>query len=137
MGRFRQQVRDARRTLHDYMSVPALYFAKNGPVREITVRVHDKFMALGDLKGTNFHYAEMEDDSPRLVFMLSEVEPSRGYYVSVEPGVAYFIDTPRVPDDITQTCRCQRLSDQEAEGLPVPGNIYAYGNLELPALGGG
>lgn len=135
-GPFREHIRAARRQLHNYMSVPALYFKPGLPARAITVRVHDKFLANGDLKGTSFHYAEIEDDAPRLVFMRSEVDPERGYYVSVEPGVAYFVDTPMAPDDITRTARCQRVSESQASGFPLPTARYAYGTLRFPTFGG-
>lgn len=128
VGQFRQHMRKARGKLHGYMSVPALYFALpyvagDTVVKEITVRVHDKFIAFGDLKGTTFNYAEMEDNSPRVIFMRSEVEPARNHVVSVEAGVALRVDSLMAPDDITVTARCARLHASEAAGLPVPGDL--------------
>jgi hypothetical protein len=110
------------------MSVDALYFALpyaegDTQVIPITVRVHDTPVVLGDLKGTNFNYAEMEDNAPRIVFMRDEIEPVRGMIVSVEPGVAYRVDTLRAPNDITVTARVVRLREQETAGLPVPGDL--------------
>lgn len=130
-------MRKGRRKLHDYMSVPALYFpfpyvAGETVVQEITVRIHDKFVAFGDLKGTTFNYAEMEDDSPRIIFMRNEVEPSRNYIVSVEAGSAYRVDAPMAPDDITITARCARLHTSEAAGLPVPGDLIPQ-NVRIAA----
>lgn len=127
-GRFHQKLRRARRQLHDHMSVDALYFAHpyvagETPVLPITVRVHDTPVVLGDLKGTNFNYAEMEDNAPRIVFMRDEIEPVRGMVVSVEPGVAYRIDTVRAPNDITVTARVARLRVAETTSLPVPGDL--------------
>lgn len=127
-GRFRQHIRRGRAQLHDHMSVPALYFASryvpgDTLVMDITVRVHDTLHVLGDLKGTNFNYAEIEDNSPRIIFMRSEVEPVRSMTVSVEPGVAYRVDTVRAPNDITVTARVARLTKDEMAGLPVPGDL--------------
>lgn len=124
-GPFRQKLRKARTRLHNYMSVSALYFPlpyEEGvtPVQEISVRVHDHWIAQGDLKGTNFNYAEMEDDSPRIIFMRSEIEPVRNYIVSVAAGVVYRVDSIKAPNDITVTANCARLHPSEAAGLPVP-----------------
>ena len=122
MGKFRSQIREARQTLHEYMSVPAFYFsdpAASDPKR-ITVRVHEKWVALGDLKGTNFNYAEISDMAPRIIFMRNEVEPKRNFYVSVEPGVAFQIDTVEQPNDITVSAKVIILEAADTEGFPVP-----------------
>lgn len=122
MGVFREQLREGRRILHEDMSVPALYFMEDAPddAQLITVRVHDKWLALGDMKGTNFNYAEVESIAPQIVFMLSEISPSRMAIVSIEAGVAYRIDSLKVPNDITITANVARLSPAKTQGLPVP-----------------
>jgi hypothetical protein len=126
MGAFREQMNAARQQLHDYMSVEVLYF--EGPydplttvVQKITVRIHDKFLALGDLKGTNFNYAEIASISPRMIFLRSEVEPQRDFYVSYEEGLAYRIDNPLEPDGLTQTAEVVRLRPEQTLGFPLPG----------------
>lgn len=105
------------------MEVPAFYIV---PVTlaqvPCLVRVHTKFAALGDLKGTSFSYAEREDVSPKIVFMRDQVEPIRGGVVSVEPGEAYRIDHAEEPDDITTTAAVARMPLAETVGLPVPDN---------------
>ena len=125
MGVFRDQIREARRTLHEDMSVPAMYFMEDSPdaAIAITVRIHEQWMALGDLKGTNFNYAETESITPRIIFMLSEVDPERGAIVSVEPGVAYRVDTPLPPDDITVTATVSKLTPDEAVNFPLPTGV--------------
>lgn len=122
MGEFRQLMRQARGDLHDTFSVPALYMPVLGSKSQklITVRVHEFWRALGDLKGTNFNYAEVEDISPRIVFLLSEVQPQRGAIVSVEPGEAYRVDVVLPHDDITVTAKVVKLSAAETKGFPVP-----------------
>lgn len=126
MGAFREEIREARQILHEYMSMPAVYFLppyEEGvtPTLEITVRVHDKFLALGDLKGTNFNYAEIEAISPKAIFMLAEVTPDRKYVISLEQGVAYVIDHTHEPDDITQKADVVRLDPSKTAGFPLPG----------------
>lgn len=128
MGDFREGMREARAQLHEEMSVPAVYFeAPYDPltsvVKPITVRVHDKFLALGDLKGTNFNYAEIQSISPKIVFWLSEVDPERDYIVSVEPGLAYRVDNPHEHDDLTVTADVVRLPKDKTIGFPLPGEM--------------
>lgn len=124
-GQFRKGLNKARRKLHDNMSVPALYFVPPYDpvltlVTPVTVRVHDHMQALGDLKGTNFNYAEVEDDSPKIVFLREEIVPKRGMMISVSPGVAYNIDTVKPPNGITVTANVSRVTEKEATGFPVP-----------------
>lgn len=122
MGKFRQRMREGRRSLHEHMSVPALYFADpsaDDPFL-ITVRVHEKWVALGDLKGTNFNYAETADIAPRIVFLRNEVEPERGCIISVEPGVAFRIDNVLPPDDITVTATVIALEPGDTVDFPLP-----------------
>lgn len=122
MGVFREQMREARRVLHEDMSVPAMYFMEDAPedAFQISVRIHEKWMALGDMKGTNFNYAETESIIPRIIFDLTEVDPDRGAVVSVEPGVAYRVDTPLPPDDFIVTATVSKLTTDETTGFPLP-----------------
>lgn len=122
MPGFRDIKREGRRDVHRELQVPALYIAAPGatPVG-VTVRVHTKFDALGNQKGTNFHSAEMIERQPQIVFMRSEgVVPARNAIVSVEPGEAYRIGPVSPPDDITITAIVTALTAAEAAGLPVP-----------------
>lgn len=124
MGPFRQHIREARRALHDYMSVPALYFQWPLPEDQepllVSVRVHDRIILDGDLKGTNFHYAERYDNVPRAIFMRSEVEPQRNMVLTIEPGVGYRIDSVEPPNDLTVTANLIRLREEEMIGMPFP-----------------
>lgn len=127
MGAYREEMREARGLLHEYMSVPAVYFKSpydpdKTVVKETTVRVHEKFLALGDLKGTNFNYAEMESIAPRLILLREDIpNPQRGYIISIEPGEAYQLDHIQEPDDLTITALVIKLSPKEAAGFPLPG----------------
>jgi len=126
MGPFRQHIREARRALHDYMSVPALCF--NWPLpdgeepKRVSVRIHDKITIVGDLKGTNFHYAERYDYVPRAIFMRDEIIPQRKMILTVEPGIAYRIDSVEPPDEITITANLTRIRPEETVGMPFPEN---------------
>jgi hypothetical protein len=139
-GPFQDKVDRARRQLHDYMHVDALYYSAPTVgeipyIRQITCRVHDKFLRVGDLAGTNFHYAEMEENSPRGIFMRSEIEPKRGYIMATLRGY-YRIDSMLPSDGITVTANLVRLTNQnDTEGLiPLDGTSYAYGQATLPGF---
>lgn len=122
----RDTKRKARRDLHEAMQVPALYLlpAEPGPWADPVpcgVRLHLKFGALGDLKGTNVHYAEREDINPRGVFLRDQVDqPARDAVISVAPGEAYRIDHTLPADDEFVTAVIVPLSPSEAADLPVP-----------------
>lgn len=119
----------ARRIVHETMSRPALCSMNfslapgdegyEAPI-PVTVRVHDKFVAQGDLAGTNFHYAERAEDAPRIIFLRGEIAPERGLYVSLETGLAYQVDHVDPADNITVTTRAVPLSAADCAGFPVP-----------------
>jgi hypothetical protein len=126
MGSFREQMDEARAILHDEMSVEAVYFVPpynplTTVVQDITVRVHDKFIALGDLKGTNFNYAELESIAPRIVFWREQIEaPEHNAIVSLKPGLAYRIDRDQEYDGVTVTAYAARMDESKTSGFPVP-----------------
>lgn len=122
MGDYRERMRAGRQQLHERMSTPAIYLPVAGSRSQtlISVRVHQFWKALGDLKGTNFNYAETEDINPRIVFLLSEIHPKRGSIVSVAPGEAYRVDLVLPPDGITVTAKVVKFTAEEARAFPVP-----------------
>lgn len=112
----------ARSDVHDHMRVAALYLETptSFPV-PCHVRVHTKFAALGDMKGTSFSYAEREDVNPKLIFWRADgIEPQRNAIVSVEPGEAYQIDHVSPADGQTVTVTVVLLDPEDAANLPVP-----------------
>ena len=146
MAGYRDIKRQARRALHGILEVPALYLVPAsaptnpydpidpeyagwtpppGPYFEtpvpVTVRIHSQFVDLGDMKGTNFHYAERHETAPKIIFMRDQVDrPQRYAIVSVEAGEAYEIDNIMPPDDITVTAEVLRLKPPKTDGLPLP-----------------
>lgn len=121
MDRFTKALRKSTERKFAHMGRTALYF-KDPALEAITVHVivTDRFQALGDLKGTNFNYAEVLDNTPRIEFLASEVQPSRNYFISIEPGVAYQIDTVQPPEDITVTANVIRLGPEKMKNFPFP-----------------
>lgn len=127
MPNIREIKRKARRDLHKHLSLLALYLVPSATPNEyetpipVTVRVHTKFDALGDMKGTNFHYAEKQETVPKIIFMRDQIlKPVRHAIVSVDLGEAYRIDNTLPPDDITIAAEVTRLSAVETLGLPIP-----------------
>lgn len=112
---------DARRAVHENMHLPALYIEPGFPAKDITVRLHTKFLQLGDMKGTSFSFAEKEEVKPKIIFLVEEVPaPVRNAIVSIAPGEAYRIDHTLKPDGLTVTAEVLRLSETEAALLPIP-----------------
>lgn len=129
MSSFRDHKRRARRQLHQRMNVPALYLMQDGVTDPIpvTVRLHTKWDALGDQKGTSLSSAEYESMIPKAIIMLDQIpftvaDITRKHVISVEIGEAYRIDHSEEPDDISVTVHIVRLSPAQTVGLPVPDN---------------
>lgn len=118
----RAQKRKSRTALHQAMKVRALYIPPGTGTIPVPceVRVHTKFEAKGDLKGTSFSYAEKESETPKIIFMEPGFELENKAVVSVEPGEAYRIDSFEPPDGITISASVVRLRSEQAAGLPVP-----------------
>ncbi|MDQ0317720.1 hypothetical protein [Amorphus orientalis] len=142
MSRFRAHMDRGRRTLHEHMSVPALYFdAALTHVQAVTVRVHENYVRVGGQ--SNFHAAEVEEDSPRISFLLSEVEqPQRGFYVTTGPGVGYVVDHKLPSGSVDVMAEVTRQRPVDIAGLPTPygdGWLPAFirGSLTFPAMRGG
>lgn len=119
---FRKLKDEARGVLHDTLRVRALYLeTRDATPVPVNVRVHSKWGALGDMKGTSYHFAEHVEQQPKIMFLVSEVaEPKRNAIVSVAPGEAYILDHRELPDGITVTAPATRMPANEAEGLPLP-----------------
>lgn len=124
MASFRDIKRRARRDVQLHLRVPALYLASIDAVPvQCFVRVHTKFQALGDMKGTNFNYAEREDITPRIIIWREEIpQPVRNAIISVEAGEAYHIDNTQPPDDLTITAMVTQLDNEDPKlaDLPIP-----------------
>lgn len=121
----------ARRDLHSRMLVPAFYYGPlDGMVaRAINVRVHTKFDALGDVKGTSFGYAERIESVPKLIFMREEIEPVLHAVIVISAEEGYRVNVIEPPDGITRTAKVTVLTAGDLaryispdEGLPVAGH---------------
>lgn len=119
----------ARRDLHNAMRVPAFYYpagdADAAPV-PCHVRVHTKFNAqLGDLKGTNFSYAETEAQIEKLVFWIDELDPDNQAVVMVSSIEGYRINHVHPRDGATRTVEVAQLDEADLALYEHPaGAVY-------------
>lgn len=129
MSNFRNAMREARAVLHAEMGDGAIVFNAaeyaadpNSEIVAIKVRVHEKFLAEGDLAGTNYHYSEVEDNAPVAVFWLNSpagFAPVRGMSFLTEYGRGYRIDSVFPPDDQTQNAKVIELLPADMIGWPI------------------
>ncbi len=133
MASFRDIKRRARTDVQKHLRVRALYLATIDAVPvPCFVRVHTKFQALGDMKGTNFNYAEYEDITPRIILWREEIpQPVRNAIVSVEAGEAYYLDNIEPPDDLTITAMVVKMDDDDPKLAMLP-NPETYVPPETP-----
>lgn len=147
MTDWRSIKRKARREVHETLQVRALYLTRGAPPTnpyepedleydtwtlppgpyynepvEVLVRIHTEFnLRIGDMKGTNFHYAERQEAVPTIIFRRDQVPlPEAKAVVSIAEGEAYEISNVLPPDDIFIRAEVTRLSANRTEGLPVP-----------------
>lgn len=66
---------------------------------------------------------EFKDIEPKLVFKTTEHVPRRGYVYSLGDGNVYQVDHVEVPDGITLTAVCTRLSLTQAASYPGPVDV--------------
>lgn len=105
------------------MSVPAMYIAREGATpRQLTVRVHTSFAALGRPPARSaVEYAERDEAKPKLIFSTDEILSVKvGATISVEAGEAYHVESVEPPDDTTITAEVTRVPAAAAAGLPLP-----------------
>ncbi len=122
MSRFVAALERATRHKFRHMAEVALYFVDPAAANPtfIQVCITDRFLMVGDIKGTNFNYAEIEAESPTIEFLREQIEPVANAYVSVRPGLVYQIDTMLPTEGITVTARALRIPASKLRNFPVP-----------------
>lgn len=105
------------------MSVPALYIVGGGEPLPVTVRIHDKFSAVGDIPG--LETSRMRDEQILVrVWRTDELKlPRRGAIVSVEAGRAFQLGDAQPADGDTIDVVAVRLTASEAKDLPLPDDL--------------
>ncbi|ASW27640.1 hypothetical protein JT317_gp21 [Klebsiella phage YMC16/01/N133_KPN_BP] len=108
---FRDQKRKARRQLHQRLAEPVLYLTDPDatPV-DITVRLHLRFDALGELLTVSAGFADRQELTPRIIFMNDQISPKRNAIVVTKDMGAFNIETDVAPDDITTTAMVTPVS---------------------------
>lgn len=124
-----REIRDrARNQLHDAFSLDALCYQAGpaGGSQPVRCRRHTKIALTGAIEGQGAGLAgavEFKDIEPKLVFRTSEHVPRRGYVYSLGDGNVYMVDHVEVPDGITLTAVCTRLSLTQAASYPGPTDV--------------
>lgn len=100
---FQQMKQNARQVLHDVLGIPANYYRDSATAAlPISVRHHKNLEQTGDVKGTNFIYAERPENETYLVFARAEIPmPVRNAVVVLNTGEVFFVDAVDPPDGIT------------------------------------
>lgn len=108
---FRDQKRKARRQLHQRLAEPVLYLTDPDatPV-EITVRLHLRFDALGELLTVSAGFADRQELTPRIIFMNDQINPKRNAIVVTKDMGAFNVQTDIAPDDITTAAEVSQVS---------------------------
>lgn len=87
----------------------------------LLVKITDRFVAGGDLKGTSTQSAEMEAESPLIEFLNEQgIKPVRNAYIAVQPGIVYQIDTVLPQEQFSTVARALRMRAEKCRGFPVP-----------------
>lgn len=97
------------------MKVRAYYFAPGSVTPAVVhVRVHTRMDAkVGDLKGTNLNYTEMEAFVPTLVFWRAECEPASKARVYISPEEGYRLNHTHDADGQTRKAEVIALSEAD------------------------
>jgi hypothetical protein len=133
---FRDIKNRARRDLHKALQVAAYYYSQEALVPlPVNIRVHNKWLAKGDVAGTSFHFAEVREDAPALVFLYDEVDPNHGAVVMVSPTEGYRVQVPDPRYLQTVTAKVTPLLDHELPDYlsPEDGKVVAI-DAVLPFL---
>lgn len=112
----------ARRDLHNTMKVAGFFYAPGVPdYVECFVRVHGKFQKLGDLKGTNFNYAETFEPVTKLVFQDADgVRPVNKAIVMVSATEGYRVGVVEPTDGLETKAHVSELGATELANYDHP-----------------
>lgn len=131
----------ARTALHHAMERPAFYYdPKTLLPYPVTIRVHIKQEAKGDVQGTSFRYAERREESPKVIFLREElvalgVTPARLGVVMLSAEEGYRLDNDEPKYFQTKTWFVAPLSDGELTEYRSPQDgIVGIGRVDLPTL---
>jgi len=110
-------------------------------IQLIKARIHDELRLVGDVKGTSLEFTELHENTPKIVFRLSDFGPANESYVNSgfttwkdilakgtivraedEDGLplAYEITDREPVHGITINVNVTRVSDRKACTFPLP-----------------
>ena len=118
--------RKANRDLHDKMKVAAYYypsgFNPNGFVPgTIYIRAHTNVVDAGDQAGTSLGFAQIREDTPKVIFDLLEAPaPARLDIVMISADEGYRVDHADPKSGEFQNTMVVRLNTAELAGYDSP-----------------
>ena len=113
---FREEKARARQDLHETMAEPVFYFERRAAARKVvTVRLHLKFNALGDLRNGGF--ADWSEQTPKAIFLNAQIRPVRDAYLVTKDLGVFRIDSTDPKDDITRKATIVELDTAAARQL--------------------
>lgn len=122
---FRDLKRQARADLHRAMRVSALYYPTGSPSDTpvpVSVRVAYGFRPVGNDVGTDYRFAEMQEQIPKLLFMVEEQTPASKAVVSISATEVYRLDVILPIDFISISANVVKASDAQAALFAYPGS---------------
>lgn len=111
----------ARRDLHEGMRVAASFYLNAATyVGTVHVRVHTKFnQREGDLKGTNFNFAEKETEQPKLLFFRDELNnPPRNGLIIISMDEGYRLGQTDPADGLSVKAHVTPMKPEEIAAIP-------------------
>lgn len=119
---FQEDKLTARRAVHEVHGIPSNYYVPSATptAQPVTVRLHKNLEQTGDVKGTNFIYAERPENETYLVFLREQVaSPVRNSVVVLNTGEVFFVDTLDPPDGITIRAKVVQARAEQIESWMV------------------
>lgn len=123
---FRDLKRKMREDLHAIMRVPALYYPTGNPdetPNTVSIRPSYGPRAIGNEPGTDYHFANMLEMEPKVLFMVAEQMPARLAVVSISPTEVYRVDSVEPIDFISIKAVCVKANDADAALFGYPGDM--------------
>ena len=123
LGGIESEKAAARQRLHARLAVAANAYAGGDPEVEpdaTRLRVASRIEPIGSLTGSGYTYAERWEDSPKLIFLISEHTPERGDVYSLAADIAYVVEAVEPRDGLTISARAARLSTEQASEYMPP-----------------
>lgn len=107
----------ARVRLHQRLA-RAVSCYDGGPATTVTARLHKRQVDNGDLQGARLGFAQIQEITPRLIFMYLEHVPVRGNVYTFPDGDAYLVETVLPRESVTIAAECSPVGRSKLASYP-------------------